>query len=66
MGITRDSTVFATATEMGNLDGAFRPFIGLASIAVLNVAPQDNGNVDFMINVDWGEDLDVRVSLMLV
>jgi hypothetical protein len=63
--ITQDSIVHVTATEMGDLDGGFRPFIGAASIEVLNVAPQANGNVDVRINILWDSDLDVRLSYTL-
>lgn len=65
LGINTNSIVLVSAAQIGNTDGAFRPIIGAASIQVLNVAPQVNGNVGVLVNVLWEEDLDVRLSYTL-
>jgi hypothetical protein len=65
LGINIESIVHVSAAEIGYTDGAFRPIIGAASIQVLNVAPQANGNVDVLLNVLWEKDLEVRLSYTL-
>jgi hypothetical protein len=66
LGVNRNSTVLASASEVHFADGADRPFIGDAFVQVISVAPQDNGNVDLKIHVDWNSDLRYRVSLLVV
>jgi len=66
LGVNRDSTVLASASEMHFADGLVRPFIGNAFVQVVSIAPQDNGNVDVKIHVDWNTDLPYRVSLAVV
>lgn len=63
-GVNGDSIVLASATEMGVVNGIYQPFVGSAGIEILSVAPQPNSNVDVKINVDWTEDLNVRITLV--
>jgi hypothetical protein len=64
-GVNRDSVIVGSATEMIFSD-IERPRIGVASIDLLNIAPQDNGNIDFRVNVLWDSDLLVRVSIAMI
>lgn len=64
LGATRNSAVLASASEMHFADGAWRPFIGDAFVQVISVAPQDNGNVDLKIQVNWQSDLNYRVWIV--
>jgi hypothetical protein len=66
LGVNRDSTVLASASEMHFADGLVRPFIGDAFVQVISIAPQDNGNVDVKIHVDFNSDLLYRVALVVV
>ena len=64
--VNRDSRVVASLTEVA-LDGAGpRPHLGDATMKVYNVAPQDNGTVLVRGEVDWDDDLDIRVSLIIL
>lgn len=64
-GTNRWSTVFASITEMGNIDGTgvLKPFQGAASMQVLNIVPQDDGNVRVRVNILWGSDLWYKVFI---
>ena len=64
--VNRDSIVLASASELSLQDGALRPFIGAAFVQAVSVAPQDNGNVDVMVNVGWEYDLQYRVCLVII
>jgi hypothetical protein len=71
MGINKDSNVFAIAQEMGIIDGVARPFIGNASIQVLQVCPgiegltPVDGAVSLRINVMFDVAIEVRVCLVI-
>ena len=72
MGINKDSNVFATVHEIGVIGGVARPFIGIASIQVLQIAmgigennaPMD-GAISIRIQVLSNEALDIRVCLLI-
>jgi len=66
-GVNRFSTVFVTLTEVrqgdnGNLD---IPFLGNATMKLYNVAPLDSGQVDVRGEVDWDDDLNIKVSFVV-
>ncbi|MGC2684784.1 MAG: hypothetical protein WA323_23220 [Candidatus Nitrosopolaris sp.] len=61
-GINHNSRVVASITELTDPGG--RPFLGDASLSVLSVAPNDDGTVDLKININWGSDLNYRVSIL--
>lgn len=64
-GTTRHSTVFASITELGNIDGTgvLKPFQGAASMQVLNIVPQDDGNVRVRVQIHWDSDLWYKVFI---
>jgi hypothetical protein len=64
--VNQHSAVLASASELHFADGAMRPFIGDAFVHVISIAPQDNGNVDLKIHVDWNSDLTYRVTLVVL
>ena len=66
MPVNRDSVVLASACELIFVDGIDRPRVGAASIQVMNIAPQDNGNVDFILSIGWESDLPCRVCLVVI
>jgi hypothetical protein len=57
------SQVSVSICEIGS-DGT--PFIGAADMSVLNVAPHDDGSIDVRWNVNWPEDLSVRLNFIIV
>jgi hypothetical protein len=63
-GLTSASNVLAAVTEIGIFNGVARPFIGSASIQVLNIAPHD-GIIETRLNIDWDEDIEVRVGYVI-
>ena len=60
-GVNRSRKVVASITELdaATLD---TPFIGAASMSVLNIAPQDDGTIHILIFIDWPNDLHYRFS----
>lgn len=58
-GTTRHSTVFASITEMGIIDGTgvLKPFQGAAGMTVHNVVPIDNNKVSVRVQIHWDSDL---------
>ena len=66
MPVNRDSAVLGSACELLFVDGLYRPRVGAALIQVLNIAPQDNGNVDFILSIGWEEDLVCQVRLIVI
>jgi len=56
------SQVTASICEIGS-DGT--PFIGAADMSILNVAPHDDGSIDVRWNVNWPEDLSVRLNFII-
>jgi len=65
-GIDRHSCIWGTITEIAGAPGEpiDFPFVGDANMAVLNVAPKDDGVVDVVLQVDWNEDLNCKVQLI--
>ena len=74
--INLDSAVIITAAEFaphfGGLGGGpktlGRPNLGLAPVYVTNIGPHgvaggEAGGVEFFLNVDWGDPLDVIVTI---
>lgn len=61
--INRHSVVFAHLCEVAQEPGGALdfPFVGDAGMKVNNIAPQDNGDVQFQIEIDWGHDLNVQI-----
>src|ERR1700709_1372102 len=57
--ISRHSRVVASICELSQPPGEPLdfPFIGDASMSILNIAPEDDGNVYMRINIDWGSTL---------
>jgi hypothetical protein len=66
-GINRFSRVVASITELGSYPGGQPefPFVGNATMYILNVSPSDNGNVYIRTFIDWGNILPFRVSLIV-
>jgi hypothetical protein len=64
--ITRTSLVLASATELSFDASGERPFIGAASVEVLNIAPQDNGTALCRVNILWDHDLNVRITYTVI
>jgi|HubBroStandDraft_6_1064221.scaffolds.fasta_scaffold523039_1 hypothetical protein len=62
-GVTREATILASATEIGGGTPG-HPFIGSASIQVLNIAPGNN-EFGFRINVEWPLPLAVWVKFVI-
>jgi hypothetical protein len=64
--IDRHSCIWGTITEITQPPGEPLdfPFIGDASMAILNVAPLDNGVVDVWCQINWDSDLNFRVQLV--
>jgi hypothetical protein len=60
-----DSKVVASATELGIFNGEEAPFIGLASIQVVNIAP-GVGSARIRVNIMWNDDLNVRVNGVVI
>lgn len=61
--VTRNSRVFVSTSEFGG--GAQVPFVGAARYTVHNVAPFDGGVVVW-INIEWGSDIRVQLSYLVV
>lgn len=55
------SNILVAATQ---LDGTGAPFIGDASIQVLNIAPADNG-VKVLVNVLWNSPIEIRLAFVI-
>ncbi len=60
--VRSDSIAVASAAELGIFGGEEQPFIGNASIQVVNIAPQDNGVLRVRVNIMWDNDLNVRIN----
>jgi hypothetical protein len=64
-GCTSRSIVMASITELGVIDGELKPFQGAASMQIFNVVPLDNGLCRVRANIQWGSDLNYRISVAL-
>jgi hypothetical protein len=64
-GVGTDSRIVASATELGIFGGEEAPFIGQASIQVLNIAPgKDHALI--RVNILWGSDINVRINGLII
>jgi hypothetical protein len=68
IGVNRTKGVLATISEVGvGPSGQFdQPFRGSATMSVLNISPQDNGNVLLWLEVNWPSDVNVRLQLIRI
>src|SRR5512143_160077 len=68
IGVDRTKGVLATISEvaMGPTGQFDLPFRGAATMSVLNISPQDNGNVLLWVQVNWNADLNLRLQLIRV
>lgn len=66
-GVDRHSGVWATICEVSQPVGepADFPFIGDAELAVLNVAPLDDGRVMLRVMCNWVNSLHVKIQLLV-
>ena len=48
------------------VDGNGTPFLGLATMQVLNVVPQQDGTITVKYNVDWGSPIRVVFNFIIV
>lgn len=66
--IDRHSCVLGTITQLTDAPGEpiDFPFIGDASMAIMNCAPNDTGVVDVWCQVNWDSDLNFKVQLIVV
>ena len=67
-GLDRHSCILGTITEITDAPGEpiDFPFIGAASMAIMNCAPRDDGVVDVWCQVNWDSDLNFKVQLIKV
>lgn len=67
-GINRHSCILGTITETTAAPGEpiDFPFIGAADMAILNIAPRDDGIVDVWVHIDWDSDLNTKVQLVRI
>jgi len=65
IGVDRTKGVLATISEVAvGPSGAFdQPFRGDATMDVLNISPQDNGDVLLWVQVNFASDLNLRIQL---
>lgn len=68
IGVDRTKGVLATISEvaMGPTGQFDLPFRGAATMSVLDISPQDNGNVLLWVQVNWNADLNLRLQLIRV
>lgn len=60
------SKVFVSICEVGILSGQVKPIMGDATMHVYNVVPQDDGTIKVRGFVDFGEPLNVRLSVLVM
>ena len=65
--VNRHSNVLASICEVSSPAGQplYSPFLGAATMKVHNIVPRDDSKVDFRLEVDWGCDLNVRLSIAI-
>ncbi len=65
--IDRHANVQASITEISQPSGEPLdfPFIGAAVMTVHNIAPQDNGTVQMVIDTGWGSPVNIRLSFVV-
>jgi hypothetical protein len=62
-GMSPSGNAQVSLTEVDRGDSTGRPFIGAATMKVYNVAP-GNGFVDVRGEIDWDNDLNIRVNIL--
>ena len=63
-GATNKSIVAVSLTEVQFNFSEIFPFLGLATLKVYNVVPRPDGVVEVRGHVDWGSDIDVKISFI--
>ena len=65
--INRHSTVMASITEISQPSGEPLdfPFIGAAVMTVHNIAPQDNGTVQMIIDTGFNSPVNIRITFVV-
>ncbi|MED1469254.1 hypothetical protein [Bacillus salipaludis] len=63
--VNSSSKIFASISEVGIFDDQVKPFLGAANMMILNVVPMDNSEVLVRCYIDWNEDLDFQVSIVV-
>lgn len=65
--INRNSIVLANICEIAHIPGEPQdlPWMGDASMEVRNIVPEDTGAVNFRLEVDWDDDLDFRMFIVV-
>jgi hypothetical protein len=66
--INRHSAVFATICELSQPPGEPLdfPFVGAAGMEVRNIAPLDDGRVQWVSEINWDRDLNFRVKFLVL
>jgi hypothetical protein len=63
--VNSSSKVFVSIAELGIFGGVTKPFQGDANMSIWNVVPHDDGIVIVRGNIDWGSDLNSRLSVIV-
>ncbi|MBU8918873.1 hypothetical protein [Neobacillus sp. 114] len=63
--VNSSSKVFASITEIKIVDGQVVPWLGAANMWTLNVVPFDNGDIYIRSYIQWSEDLDFQISIVV-
>jgi hypothetical protein len=63
--INRSSIVLANICEIARIAGepSDLPWMGAASMEVRNIVPQDTGQVNFRVEIDWDSPLNFRIFI---
>lgn len=61
--VNDESQIVGSMTE---LNSAGVPFLGLATMQVLNIAPQADGTAQIIGQINWNSPLNVRLNLIIV
>ncbi|MGQ8815316.1 hypothetical protein [Bacillus sp. NA_165.1] len=64
-GVNSTSIVVASITEVAIIDGQVKPKMGSASMQIYNVVPYDDGTIGIRGNIDWPNDLNYRISVII-
>src|SRR2546423_540078 len=70
--INQDSVVIITACQINRVgDNPHHRFLGAADVWVSNIAPHSppsdpNHGVEYVLHIDWNEDLDVLIDITLL
>ena len=64
-GVNSTSIVVASITEVSISDGQVKPKLGSANMQIYNVVPYDDGTVGIRGKIDWPNDLNYRISVII-